>query len=56
MYGGLAVLNLALNALSIQLGAGNVPIPSSLDWTVPILSAVLVGVTTLLPRIGDVEK
>ena len=53
VYGALIVANAGLVALSQQLGAGNVPIPVEWQWTVPILGAMLVATTALLPRIGD---
>lgn len=59
LYGGLMVANAVLCQLAIELGAGRVPLPESWQWVVPILSAGLVALTSLLPRIGaerTVEK
>lgn len=52
-YATLAVLSALLTAFAVQLGAGKVPIPDDWQWVVPILSAGLVAVTSLLPRIGS---
>lgn len=51
--GALLLLNLALGAFAIQLAAGKVPIPEAWAWAVPILQAVVMGATTLLPRAGS---
>lgn len=53
LYAAGCVVNLALTAFAIQLGAGNVPIPTSLIWTVPILTAVVTGLMAFLPRVGS---
>jgi hypothetical protein len=53
--GALILVNIALGAFAIQLAAGKVPIPESWAWTVPILQAVVVAATALLPRAGSEE-
>ena len=52
-FGALILLNVALGATAIQLAAGQVPIPEVWAWVVPILQAVIVAATTLLPRVGS---
>lgn len=54
-YLALMILNVALGAFNQQLGAGQVPIPPSLTWVVPIVSAVIVALTMLLPKITDAK-
>ena len=52
LYGVAVVLSYALTSFGIQLGAGKVPISPDWEWVVPILSAVVTGLLTLLPRVG----
>lgn len=52
-YVTLAVLAALLTAFAQQLGAGKVPIPSDWQWVVPILSAGVVALAALLPKVGS---
>jgi len=56
IYGGLAILNLALGQFNQELGQGLVPIPAALLWIIPIASVVIVRVCSLLPSLSDVSK
>jgi hypothetical protein len=56
LYGVMAVLNLGLVALYGQIQAGNVPFPTGWEWLAPVISAMLVGATALLPRVQDVRR
>lgn len=53
LYGAAIIASYALTAFAIQLGAGRVPISDDWQWVVPILSAVVTGLLTLLPRVGS---
>lgn len=50
-YGLAVVLNLGLAQFGIELASGNVPIPQTLTWVVPIAVAMITGLTTLLPAL-----
>lgn len=52
LYYALVILNLALGAFAIQLGAGKVPIPAEWQWAVPVLLAVVNGIAMFLPKLG----
>ena len=52
LYITLVLLNLALGAFALQLGAGKVPIPADWQWTVPIIMAVVTGAGMFLPKAG----
>lgn len=56
VYAALVILNVALSAFNQQLGAGQVPLPHEWSWIIPILSAVIVAATMLLPKLGDEPK
>jgi len=47
--GVLAVLGAMLGQLAVELGAGRVPVPAGLTWTVPIAIAGLVTLVAYLP-------
>lgn len=53
LYAAAIVVSYALTAFAIQLGAGKVPISDDWQWVVPIVSAVVTGMLTLLPRAGS---
>lgn len=50
-YGGLMVLQAMVNQLSIEIGAGRVPIPPAWQWVMPVVSAGLVTLSILLPSV-----
>lgn len=50
-YGALIVLQAMASQLSIEIGAGRVPMPAAWQWTMPILSAGLVTLSVLLPSV-----
>ncbi len=52
-YMALVVANLVVGALILEIGRGSVPIPETLKWTIPILLALLNGVSLFLPRWGS---
>jgi hypothetical protein len=52
IYAALAVLNLVIGALILQIGKGAVPIPESWQWIVPVILAALNGIALFLPRVG----
>lgn len=51
-YGALVVINVALGAFYLELGAGNVPIPEEYRWLTPIVSAAIVALCAMLPRLN----
>lgn len=42
------VLSYFLDAMLVQLGAGNIPIPKEYIWTVPLLTALIRGLMAVL--------
>lgn len=52
LYIAAVVLNYGLTAFAIELGKGNVPIPTQWQWIIPILSAVVTALLMFLPRYG----
>lgn len=50
-YGVLAVVNAVVTQFAVELGAGHVPIAPEWRWVIPIVSAGLVALTALLPRV-----
>lgn len=52
-YGALIIINMACAALAIEVGAGRAPIPAEWQWLVPVIVAVLTGLTMLLPKAGE---
>lgn len=56
LYGLMAVVNLGLVAFYGQIQAGAVPFPAGWEWLAPVVSAMLVGATALLPRVQDVRR
>lgn len=53
LYAALAILNLMIGALLVEIGKGTVPIPEQWQWAVPVLLAALNGLALFLPRVGS---
>lgn len=47
-YAILAIANLVLGQLAIEMGAGRVPVPAEFQWLVPLAMAALNGVAMFL--------
>jgi len=49
----LAVLQAVATAATIQIAAGQVPVPAQSAWVMPIVSAGLLALAALLPKVGS---